>query len=62
MYLSCVPAPPVAVLAIDEKIVCDASYTSTSADVTEGSVSDIATATSDETGAVECNTVLLPLP
>ena len=60
--LSCVPALPVAVLAIDDKIDCDAPYTITSADVTEGSVSNMATATSNETGAVESNTVILPMP
>jgi uncharacterized repeat protein (TIGR01451 family) len=60
--LSCVPARSVDVLAIDDTINCDASYTITAADVQDGSVSNTATATSDETGTVDSNTVTLPAP
>jgi len=60
--LSCVPAQPVAVLAIGDKINCTASYTITTTDVAAGSVSNMATATSTETSAANSNTVVLPSP
>jgi len=59
--LSCIPAQPVA-LAIDATINCSASYTITDDDVTAGSVSNTATATSTETGAVASNQMVLPAP
>ncbi|MDH3986567.1 MAG: DUF4382 domain-containing protein, partial [Gammaproteobacteria bacterium] len=60
--LSCTPAQPLALLAIDAVISCDASYTISAQDVTDGSVSNTASATSTETGAVDSNTVILPAP
>jgi uncharacterized repeat protein (TIGR01451 family) len=61
--LSCTPIQPVALLAIDATINCDASYTITAADVnTTGSVSNMASATSIETGPVDSNMVELPAP
>ena len=59
--LSCTPTQPVT-LAIDAAINCDASYTISSQDVADGSVSNTASATSTETGAVNSNTVVLPVP
>jgi hypothetical protein len=60
--LSCTPAQPVAQLAIDAAIDCDASYTISAQDVDDGSVSNTASATSTETGAVSSNTVVLSAP
>ncbi|MDH3889205.1 MAG: hypothetical protein OEU78_12030, partial [Gammaproteobacteria bacterium] len=60
--LSCTPAQPLALLAIDAVISCDASYTISAQDVTDGSVSNTASATSTETGAVDSNTVILAAP
>ena len=61
--LSCTPAQPVAQLAIDAAIDCGASYTISAQDVDDGSVSNTASATSTETGAVNSNTVVvLPAP
>jgi len=60
--LICTPAQPVALLAIDAVINCDASYTISAQDVADGSVSNTASATSTETGAVSSNTVVLPAP
>jgi hypothetical protein len=60
--LSCIPAQPVALLAIDAAINCDAPYTISTQDVTDGSVSNTASATSTETGAVNSNTVTLAAP
>jgi uncharacterized repeat protein (TIGR01451 family) len=60
--LSCTPAQPLALLAIDAVINCGASYTISVEDVAAGSVSNTASATSTETGAVSSNTVVLPLP
>ena len=58
--LSCTPAQPVALLGIDEVINCNASYTISAQDKAKGSVSNTASATSDETGAVDSKTVMLP--
>ncbi len=60
--LSCTATQPVALLAIDAVITCDASYTISAQDVTDGSVSNTASATSTETGAVNSNTVILTAP
>jgi len=61
--LNCTPAQSVAVLAIDAAINCAPTYTITTADVNDtGSVSNTASATSDETGAVPSNEVVLPQP
>ena len=60
--LSCTPAQPLALLAIDAVITCDASYTISEQDVTDGSVSNTASATSTQTGAVDSNTVILAAP
>ena len=59
--LDCTPVQP-AVLAIDATINCEASYTITAEDVAADSVSNTASATSTETGAVDSNTVVLPTP
>jgi uncharacterized repeat protein (TIGR01451 family) len=59
--LNCTPAQP-ALLAIDATINCDASYTILATDVTAGSVSNMASATSDEIGPVDSNVVVLPVP
>ena len=59
--LNCTPAESVAVLAIDEEISCTPTYVITDADVNDvGSVSNTASATSDETGTEPSNTVTLP--
>lgn len=60
--LSCTPAQPAALLAIDAVINCGASYTISDLDVTAGSISNTASATSTETGAVSSNTVVVVLP
>jgi hypothetical protein len=60
--LSCRPEQLVELLAIDAAIDCEASYTISDEDVAFGSVSNTASATSAETGAVSSNTVVLPLP
>jgi hypothetical protein len=60
--LSCTPMQPATLLAIDAAIDCDASYTISDEDVAFESVSNTASATSAETGAVSSNTVVLPLP
>ena len=60
--LSCVPEQLVELLAIDAAIDCEASYTISDEDVEFESVSNTASATSAETGAVSSNTVVLPLP
>jgi uncharacterized repeat protein (TIGR01451 family) len=59
--LNCTPAQP-ASLAIDATINCDASYTIFASDVTAGSVSNMASATSDEIGPVDSNMVVLSTP
>ena len=58
--LTCTPVQPVAVLAVNASISCEASYTITEQNVIDGSVSNTATATSIETGNVDSNTVELP--
>jgi hypothetical protein len=59
--LNCTPAESVAVLAIDEEISCTPTYVITDADVNSvGSVSNTASATSDETGTETSDTVTLP--
>ena len=60
--LSCTPAQQVALLEIDAVITCDASYTISEQDVEDGSVSNTASATSTETGAVNSNTVIVTAP
>ena len=60
--LSCTPAQPVALLAIDAVITCDASYTISAQDVADASVSNTASATSAETGVVNSNTVIVTAP
>jgi hypothetical protein len=60
--LNCTPAQQVAQLAIDATINCDASYTISQPDVDAGFVSNTASATSDKTGAVDSNTVVLAAP
>ena len=60
--LSCTPVQPVAVLAIDAAINCEAFYTITVEDENTGSVSNMASATSTETGPVDSNQVVLPAP
>lgn len=61
--LNCTPAQSVTELAVDMAISCTAIYTITDADVNvAGSVSNTATATSDETGTVDSNEVVLSQP
>ena len=60
--LSCTPTQPVALLSIDAAINCEASYTISAQDVSDGSVSNTASATSTETGVVDSNQVVLPAP
>jgi hypothetical protein len=60
--LSCTPAQPLAVLTVDATINCEASYTISADDITAGSVTNTATATSAETGAVESNQVIVSAP
>ena len=60
--LNCTPTQPAAVLAIDAVINCEASYTISAQDVSSGSVSNMASAMSTQTGAVDSNQVVLPTP
>ena len=59
--LTCTPAQPLA-LPIGAAINCIAPYTISDVDVDAGLVSNTASATSIETGAVSSNTVELPAP
>jgi len=60
--LDCTPTQP-AVLEVGGMINCSGSYQLTSADVNDiGSVSNIATASSDETGSVDSNEVIISSP
>jgi hypothetical protein len=59
--LSCTPTQPVAELAIDDAFSCETSYPITADDVSAGSVSNRASATSTEiTDPVETDPVVLP--
>ncbi|MGD8631213.1 MAG: DUF4382 domain-containing protein [Gammaproteobacteria bacterium] len=59
--LDCTPTQP-AVLGVGEILSCNGIYTLTVADVNNGSVSNIATASSDETGSVDSNEVIISSP
>lgn len=59
--ISCPGGNPISVLVAGGTETCDGTYAITAADVTDGQVSNTATATSDETGPVEAShTVSLP--
>jgi hypothetical protein len=59
--LVCTPAQPAA-LGVGETLSCSGSYTLTGADVSNGSVSNIASASSAETGPVDSNEVIISSP
>ena len=59
--LDCTPTQP-AVLGVGEILSCNGVYTLTVDDVNNGSVSNIATASSDETGSVDSNEVIISSP
>jgi hypothetical protein len=59
--LDCTPTQP-AVLGVGEMLNCSGSYALTVDDVNDGSVSNIARASSDETGYVDSNEVTISSP
>jgi len=59
--LDCTPAQP-ATLGVGETLSCSGSYMLTDADVSNGSVSNVASASSEETDPVNSNEVIIPSP
>jgi hypothetical protein len=59
--LDCTPTQP-ATLGVGETLNCDGSYILTGDDVSNDSVSNVASASSDETGSVDSNEVIISSP